>query len=284
MKFAVSSWVWISPLTTEKLEWLAPHVASLGFDGVELAIEGMEDIDYRRASELLQKHNLSPSVVLAMAGPSRDMLDPDPKNRESCAAYIRHCIDAAEIIGATRIVGPFYAAVGRLWQSPPERRKRELAHLKEQIPPLADYAAAHGVVMCVEPVNRYETSFINCAAQAIELVDLVNHPAFGMLLDTFHMNIEERSISEAVRAAGRRLKHVHVGENDRGAPGGGGIAWEEWAQALRDIDYDGTIVIESLTCELESIATAAAIWRPLAPTQDALAKDGLTFLRRLFAS
>jgi D-psicose/D-tagatose/L-ribulose 3-epimerase len=103
------------------------------------------------------------------------------------------------------------------------------------------------------------------------------------MLDTFHMNIEEKSLGDAIRAVGPRLKHVHTCENDRGAPGSGHVAWNEVAQALQDIHYDGPLVIESFTSNVQSIARAAAIWRNLAPSQDALASDGLKFLKSLLS-
>jgi D-psicose/D-tagatose/L-ribulose 3-epimerase len=148
---------------------------------------------------------------------------------------------------------------------------------------LAQYAAAHDVVMGIEPLNRFETSFINTHEQVIELVDRVSHPACKVMLDTFHMNIEEKSLGDAIRATGQRLCHLHACENDRGAPGSGHIAWPEVAQALQDIGYDGPVVIESFTAAVQSIAKAAAIWRKLAPTQDALAAEGLAFLRGLLS-
>jgi D-psicose/D-tagatose/L-ribulose 3-epimerase len=103
------------------------------------------------------------------------------------------------------------------------------------------------------------------------------------MLDTFHMNIEERSLGAAIRAAGPRLRHFHACENDRGTPGTGHVPWDDVAAALRAIGYNGAVVIESFTAQVRSIARAAAIWRPLAPSQDALARDGLAFLRRLLA-
>ena len=115
----------------------------------------------------------------------------------------------------------------------------------------------------------------------IAVVDRVGHPSCGLLLDTFHMNIEEQSIGDALRSAGSRLKHLHACENDRGAPGSGHVPWTEVAQALRDIRYNDGVVIESFTSKVKSIARAAAIWRPLAATQDALAENGLRHLRGL---
>ena len=139
------------------------------------------------------------------------------------------------------------------------------------------------MTLCVEPLNRFETSFLNLASQAIEVVDRVDSPACGLLLDTFHMNIEEKSVGGAIRAAGHRLKHLHGCENDRGAPGSGHVPWKEVAAAVKDVGYDGPVVIESFTSKVKSIARAAAVWRSFAPSQDDLAKNGLSFLRRLMA-
>jgi D-psicose/D-tagatose/L-ribulose 3-epimerase len=138
------------------------------------------------------------------------------------------------------------------------------------------------VVLGIEPLNRFETSFINTCEQAIELIDRVGHAHCAIMLDTFHMNIEEKSIRDAIRAADYRLCHVHVCENDRGAPGSGNIDWDDVRQGLRDAGYDGAVVIESFTADVKSIAKAAAIWRKLAPSQDALAVEGLAFLKGLF--
>jgi sugar phosphate isomerase/epimerase len=129
-------------------------------------------------------------------------------------------------------------------------------------------------VLGVEPLNRFETSVLNLTADAITVVDRVGHPSCGLLLDTFHMNIEEQSIGDALRSAGSRLKHLHACENDRGAPGSGHVPWTEVAQALRDIRYNDGVVIESFTSKVKSIARAAAIWRPLAATRNALAENG----------
>ena len=215
-------------------------------------------------------------------GPDRDLIHPDESIRTNGMDYVRHCIDAAQTLGATNVVGPLYSAVGRTWQQTPDERKKDLDLLVRQLRDLAKYAADHGVTICVEPLNRFETSFLNLASQAIEVVDRVDSSACGLLLDTFHMNIEEQSIGDAIRAAGPRMRHLHTCENDRGAPGSGHVPWEEVARACGDIGYKGPMVIESFTNKVKSIARAAAIWRSFAPSQDALATDGLRYLRRLF--
>jgi D-psicose/D-tagatose/L-ribulose 3-epimerase len=280
-QIGVNAWVWSSPITTEELGRLAPMIAGMGFDLVEVPIESTTDLDYRKGAEIARANGLAVSVCAAM-GPDRDLIHPDESIRTNGMTYVRHCIDAAQTLGAANLAGPLYSAVGRTWQQTPDERKKDLDLLVRQLKDLSAYAGDHGVTLCVEPLNRFETSFLNLASQAIEVVDRVDHKSCGLLLDTFHMNIEERSIGDAIRAAGPRMRHLHTCENDRGAPGSGHVPWDEVAKACRDIGYAGPMVIESFTNKVKSIARAAAIWRSFAVSQDALATDGLRYLRTLF--
>jgi D-psicose/D-tagatose/L-ribulose 3-epimerase len=281
MHIGASTWIWTSPLTTADVARLAPHAAEMGFDLLELPVESPNDFDYAQAARILDRAGLERTICAAM-GPDRDLIHPDAAIRENGLAYIRHCIDAAATVGAQNVVGPLYSAVGRTWQSTAAERERDTELLVRQLSSLAAYARPKGVVLCVEPLNRFETSFLNTVEQAIPIIDRVDSPACGLLLDTFHMNIEERSLGTAIRAAGDRVRHFHASENDRGTPGAGHVAWQEAADALRAIGYDGPIVIETFTDKVITIAKAAAIWRPLAESQDGLAREGLAFLRSLF--
>ena len=283
MRFGVNSWVWVSPLTTSELASLAPKVKAMGFDWIELPLEGLNDFDYAAAGQIVRDHGLGVSVCAAM-GADRDLIHEDSAIRENGVSYIRHCIDAVSTIGGTNIVGPIYSAVGRTWQQTADERARDVDMLVSQLSLLAKAAHDKGAVLCIEPLNRFETSFINTAAQVIEVIDRVDSPGCKILLDTFHMNIEEKSLGAAIRAAGARLAHFHACENDRGAPGSGNVTWGEVAAALNEIGYNGAVVIESFTDKVKSIARAAAIWRAFEPSQDALAQNGLRFLKGLLAS
>ncbi len=148
---------------------------------------------------------------------------------------------------------------------------------------MSDYAGERGVKLGIEPLNRFETSLLNTAEQTMEVVDRLDSPAAGVLLDTFHMNIEEKDQAAAIRLVGDKLVHFHACGSDRGAPGADHIAWDAIAAALRDTGYTGPLVIESFTPDNQTIARAAAIWRPLAKSQDALAEEGLAFLLGKFA-
>lgn len=283
MQIGVNTWVWTSPLTTEELETLAPKVKEMGFDWIEVPLEGLDDLDHKRGAEMIKEYGLGVSACAAM-GPDRDLIHSDKAIRDNGMAYLKGAIQATHDLGGTNLVGPLYSAVGRTWQATPQERERDTDTLVENLSELANYAADFEVILCVEPLNRFETSFINLVEQAIPIIDRVDHPNCQMMVDTFHMNIEEKSLGDAIRAVGPRLRHVHACENDRGAPGTGNIPWDEVAKALNDINYDGPVVIESFTAKVKSIARAAAIWRTLAPSQDALAEDGLKFLRQLLTS
>jgi D-psicose/D-tagatose/L-ribulose 3-epimerase len=283
MRFGVNTWVWASPLTTEELKKLVPHVKSMGFDWIEVPLESLDDLNFAEAAKIISDHGLGVSTCAAM-GSDRDLIHSDLAIQQNGMVYIRGCIDATHTLGATNLVGPIYSAVGRVWQQTPDERAHDVDTLVRNLGELAHYAGERGVVLGIEPLNRFETSFINLASQAIEVIDRVHHPACQIMLDTFHMNIEEKSLGVAIRATGSRLCHFHACENDRGAPGSGNVTWDEVKQALKDIGYDGPVVIESFTNKVKTIARAAAIWRAFESSQDALAQNGVNFLKKLLAA
>jgi D-psicose/D-tagatose/L-ribulose 3-epimerase len=271
-----NTWIWTSALTDERLAVLAPHVRELGFDVIELPVESLGDWDPARAAELLAEHQLGSSLCAAMP-PGRDLLT-DEDEVASTQDFLRGCIDVAERCGTPVVGGPMYSAVGRRWLLGADERRRTIARLVEALRPVVDYALEHGVKLALEPLNRYETSLINTAEQGLEVVEAVDSPALGLLLDTYHMNIEEKSPADAIRLAHRHLYHVHASASDRGAPGADHLDWPAVGEALRDVAYDGVLCIEAFTPEERPLATAAHIWRPVAATQDDLARDGLEFL------
>jgi len=274
-------WIWESPITDEAIATIAPGVKELGFDFVELPVEEPGAWDPGRAAELLAELGLGGSLCCVMP-PGRDLAVDDAEVVAATQDYLRGCVEVAARIGSAVVAGPMYAAVGRLWRLEPQERAGVVARVAERLEPVAELAGERGVKLAVEPLNRYETSLINTVEQGLDLVERVDSDACGLLLDTFHMNIEERDPAAAARAAGPRIAHVHACGTDRGAPGADRFAWDDFAAALGDAGYDGPLCIESFTAENEVIATAASIWRPLADSPDALAGDGLAFLRRAF--
>jgi D-psicose/D-tagatose/L-ribulose 3-epimerase len=281
IQYGINTFLWTSPFRTGDLH-LLDHAKALGFDLVEIPIESAGDVDYAAAAAAYARTGLA-CTTCAVMGAGRDPSHPDPAIQQAGIAYLKHCIDGTARMGGKLVVGPLYAAVGRQWQQTAEQRKADLALAARNLRIAADYAEEKGVRLALEPLNRFETSFINLTEQALELVHLIGSPAVGLMMDTFHANIEEKHLGKAIEMAGDRLWHVHANENDRGAPGTGHVAWAEVAAALKKINFSGALVIESFSTEVKEIARAAAVWRPLAASADGLATEGLAFLRRLMA-
>src|SRR5215216_68179 len=212
----VNAWVWVSPPTDESIMEIAPRVKAMGFDLLELGVENPGDWDPARVAEILAASNLGAAVCAAM-GPGRDLTD--PTTIASTQAYVRVCIDAVVALGGAVVAGPLYTPVGKTWRMDDAERTATIDRLVEGLRPLADYAGERGVRLAIEPLNRFETSFLNTAAQTMEVVDQLDSPAVGVLLDTFHMNIEEKDQAAAIRLVSDKLVHFHACGNDRGAPG-----------------------------------------------------------------
>jgi D-psicose/D-tagatose/L-ribulose 3-epimerase len=281
ISYGINTFLWASPFRTQHLSFL-DKAKSLGFDLVEIPIEGEQDLDYAKAADAYKRYGLKCSICGVM-GAGRDPTHEDEAIQKGGVSYLKHLIDAAVVMKAVAIVGPLYSAVGRTWQATPEQRIRDLERCAKNLKEVASYAEDKGVTLALEPLNRFETSFINLTDQAIELMRMVGSPRLKVMMDTFHANIEEKNLGKAIEAAGRDLVHVHANENDRGTPGTGHVTWEEIGAALKKIGFDGAVVIESFSTEVKEIARAAAVWRPLAPTPDGLARDGLAFLKKLMA-
>ncbi|GAA0389749.1 hypothetical protein GCM10009541_36110 [Micromonospora gifhornensis] len=152
------------------------------------------------------------------------------------------------------------------------------ADFRRALTPVADYAGERGVAIGVEALNRYETSVVNTIEQTLDLIDGLP-PNVGLMIDTYHMNIEEADPYAALAAAGPHIKHVQVSGTNRGAPGADHLDWPRFLAVLATTGYRGAVCIESFTPDNDTIATAASIWRPLAPSPDRLALDGLAHLR-----
>lgn len=280
MKFGVSLWLWTAPVTNEVIESYAPKIAGFGFDTVEIPLEDPATLDCKAARKVVEENGLTLTTCAAMGG-GRDLVHPDSSVREEGMKYMKASLDAAEKLGSELFVGPLASEVGRLWQSVEAQREEEIKLLVSQLREVADYAASKNITICLEALNRFETSFLNLTRQVCDVIERVDHPNCKVMIDLFHAGIEEKNLGDAIRTAGENLYHFQVAENDRGTPGTGQFNWDEIATALKEIGYDRHIIIETFTPDNELLAKAAAIWRPLAESPDHLAKDGLSFLKNL---
>ncbi|UOQ59033.1 sugar phosphate isomerase/epimerase [Leucobacter rhizosphaerae] len=274
-ELGVNTWVWTSPLDDDGLEAIARKAQGFGYQLLELPVERPGDWDPALARERLDARGMGARVVGAM-GEGRDLLD--SATVAATQDYLRHCVDVAETVGSPTVAGPFTARTGRVWRMDPAERARAIAALREALAPVAGYAAERGILLAIEPLNRYETSLINTVAQALDALEPLLGQGVGLALDSYHLNIEERSPAEAIRLAGPHCRVVQVCGNDRGPVGVDHTDWESFFDALDDICYAGALTLESFTGNNDTIATAASIWRPLADSQDDLARISAEFL------
>ncbi|HBY94850.1 MAG TPA: sugar phosphate isomerase/epimerase [Chloroflexi bacterium] len=279
IKFGVSPWVWAELIGIDDVG-LIDKAHGLGFEGIEVAVLNPDSFDVPAVAAALRRTGLTPIVSTALPE-ERDLIHPNPEYRRNGQAFLRYCVDMAVRLGADRVIGPICSAPGRLWLPDADQRQHDFDRAVESLRPVAEYAADHGIRLALEVLNRYESSFVNTAEEGLQLVAAVDRPAFGLLLDTFHMHIEEKAMGAAIQRTGKHLYHFHAIEGDRGTPGSGSVDWAGVVDALHRIDYQGWIVIEGFSTQVEWLARAVHIWRPLAPDLTELASEGRAFLQSL---
>jgi D-psicose/D-tagatose/L-ribulose 3-epimerase len=282
MLIGASTWLWVSPLTTAAAEELLPRLAQLGFDAVELPLEDPALLDAKRLRRVAADHGLAVSAC-GVFGPGRDLTSPDARVRRATQEYIRASLDFAAEVGAPMLCGPLYAEVGKRRQLPDAERRAEWELAVSGIRQACEAAAERNLRIAIEPLNRFETDLVHTTADAVRLARDVAHPAAGVMLDSFHMTIEEDDLEQAVLIAAPLLLHVQVSENQRGIPGTGLTDWAALARGLRGANYRGMVIIESFTPDNRDLAGAVCIWKRRAPDQDTFAREGLRFLRQLFS-
>ena len=278
MKFGVNTFIWSAGFDHSNLP-LLPRIKSWGFDGVEVPLfRPMEfaAADIRKGVET----NGLECTICSVLVQGLSLISDDADVRRRTITHMREAIEAGADAGAKLIAGPLYCPVGDL----PGRRRTgdEWKRAVEAYQSLGDALVSHGMTIAIEPLNRFETYFLNTAADAAALATEIDHPHVGILFDTFHANIEEKDIAAGYSTVGRHLKHVHTCENDRGIPGSGHVEWDGVFQALRALRYDGWLTIESFGFALGDLSAAAAIWRDIEATPESIAVEGIRFLKRNF--
>ncbi len=276
MKFGVNTFIWTANFDSSNLP-LLPRIKAAGFDGVEVPLFRPAEFaaaDIRRG---LDENGLECTICSVLTG-GLNMISDDASVRARTRTHMADCVKSAAEVGAKIIAGPLYSPVGLI----PGRRRNaeEWKWAVDCYQELGPALVKNDVTIAIEPLNRFETYFLNIAEDAVKLCEEIDHPNVGILFDTFHANIEEKDIGQAYRTVGKHLKHVHTCENDRGIPGTGHVEWPGVFQALRDLNYDGWLTIESFGFALGELSAAASIWRDIAPTSESIAFEGIKFLKR----
>jgi len=278
MRFGINTFLFTSPFTNDSTK-LFKTFKKWGFATVEIPVEDPSHIDPAFVKEELDKHGLVCGSVCACMGPGRDLRG-TPEEQKTAMDYCKTLIDQMVVLDCPSMIGPVYSVVGKADAVEPARQKQEWTLVVENLKQLAKYAESRARQICIEPLNRFETDFLNTCDKGLKLIKAVGSKAVKLHLDTFHMNIEEKNQAAAIRKAGKLLGHFHACGSDRGTPGNDHIDWKPIAAALKAVGYKGDVVIESFTTDVKVIARAAAIWRRIEPTRDEIAVKGLRFLKR----
>jgi len=276
MKFGVNTFIWTANFDRSNLP-LLPQLKTGGFDGVEVPLFRPSEFATADIAKGLAENGLECTICSVLTG-GLSIISEDAAVRRQTRVHMEECVKTAAEVGAKIMAGPLYSPVGYL----PGRRRTadEWKWAVDCYQSLGPVLTQHGVTIAIEPLNRFETYFLNTAQDAAALCDQIGHPNVGVLFDTFHANIEEKDIAQGYRTVGRHLKHVHTCENDRGIPGTGHVEWKSVFQALHDLKYDGWLTIESFGFALGELSAAASIWRDIAPTPESIAYEGVKFLKK----
>ena len=270
--FGAHAFIWAGDWTPEGAERVISGAANAGLDFVEIPLLRPSDTDVAGTRELLDQHGIGCTCSLGL--PEEAHLPFYPEKAEE---FLKQAVDVTAGLGSTALSGAIYTNLGTLTGEPPS--DEELETVAQVLKRVARYAADRDLELGIEAVNRYESYLINLAEQLSDVLDIIDEPNVFAHLDTYHMNIEEKGFYKPIVRLGDKLKYIHLSESDRGTPGTGNVHWNEVFRGLRDIGYEGHLVMESFAAINKDIAGATAIWRDVVGDPEALVRDGLSFLR-----
>jgi D-psicose/D-tagatose/L-ribulose 3-epimerase len=273
MKLGIHAYAWCSQWSNETLG-LIDRIKSLGLDFIEIPLMCLETCDSAAIKGRLKSAGLDVCTSTVLLGDT-DITSDEAAIRKKGIEYLKACVRATHDMGAANFSGVIYSQHVK----PALRRPTEQAwrYSADGLREVAKFARDLGVRIGLEPVNRYETYLVNTCQQAIKLRDMIGMDNVKIHLDTYHMNIEEKSFYEATRLAGKDLIHYHLCENDRGIPGTGLVDWDGIFKALGEMNYQGYAALESFVDCTDNMNTW--VWRQLAPDGDTLVREGLAFIR-----
>jgi D-psicose/D-tagatose/L-ribulose 3-epimerase len=266
---------------------LFPRIKQAGCDFIELLVPEPGELDLKEARTALQDHGLG-VVLAARVNNTRDLASADSVVHTAGMDYLDECVRVAAALGADLVGGPLYGApmvfAGRAPAPVSEdERARRIDRVVTGLRRAGATAAGAGVRFAIESLNRFETDIANTTGHSLALAEAVGSPAVGVMLDTFHMNMEDPSIPEAIRRAGTRMFHFQANENHRGFVGSGHIDWPAVARALVAVGYKGPITLEPFRRDDERPGVPLAQWRAPQKDEDGRLKSSVAYLRAALA-
>ncbi len=251
-------------------------IKKTGYDGVEIPLFDGDAEHYKKIKKELDNLGLGCTAV-TVVNADTNPISPDASIRKAGLERIKWALDMTSVMGGDLLAGPYHSALGVFSGQPPTADERKRA--VEVLTQAADHAQKVNVKIAIEYLNRFECYFLTNALDAKNLVREINHPYFGTMYDTFHANIEEKNISQAIASMEDTYIHVHISENDRGTPGSGHVHWDETFKALRKAKYDGWLTIEAFGRALPDLAAATKIWRDMFPSPEDVYGNGFKFIK-----
>ncbi|HUT09994.1 MAG TPA: sugar phosphate isomerase/epimerase family protein [Thermoguttaceae bacterium] len=275
MHYGMNLLMWTDTLTDEMLP-LVDQLQEVGFDAIEIPVFDNDLDNYAKWGKRFDELGLVRSGT-AVRGAAENPISPDAGVRRKGIDANKLTLDCCAAAGCRVMAGPFHSALGEFSGKGPteDEWKWGVEGMRE----VAEHAEKVGVVLGVEYLNRFECYFLNTAADGARFCRDVDHPNCRMMYDTFHAHIEEKSIPQAIRSLKDCLAHVHISENDRSTPGQGNVRWDENFDTLKEIGYDGLMVVEAFGLALEKLVPATKIWRRMYQSEIQLATDALNFMK-----
>jgi D-psicose/D-tagatose/L-ribulose 3-epimerase len=277
MKFGINLLLWTDDPTQESFFPVLEKIKKLGFDGVEVPIFNLDVSRWVALGKKLDALGLERTAATVLVA-ENNPISPDPAVRAKGVEQIKNVLACCKAVGATHLAGPYYAALGQFSGVGPTKQEWQRAVSCMKL--MAKEAGKQGVILVPEYINRFEIYLLNNAEDTARFVREVNHPACKMMWDTFHANIEEKNIPQALKDCADLMVHVHISESDRATPGQGQVHWQETFDTLKKIKYDGWLTIEAFGMGIPAIAAATKIWRRMFVNEEQLARDGLKFIQR----
>jgi len=275
MKVGMNLLLWTAFVTEEHFPILE-KIKKTGYDGVEIPLFDGDSEHYKKIKKELDNLGLGCTTV-TVVNAETNPISPDASIRKAGLERIKWALDMTSVMGGDLLAGPYHSALGVFSGQPPTADERKRA--VEVLTQAADHAQKVKVKIAIEYLNRFECYFLTNALDAKNLVREINHPYFGTMYDTFHANIEEKNISQAIASMEDTYIHVHISENDRGTPGSGHVHWDETFKALRKAKYDGWLTIEAFGRALPDLAAATKIWRDMFPSPEDVYGNGFKFIK-----
>jgi D-psicose/D-tagatose/L-ribulose 3-epimerase len=278
MKTGMNLLLWTGHVTADHFPLLAKLKAA-GYDGVEIPVFEGDPSHYAGIKRELDNTGLACTTV-TIVDPGCNPISPDPQIRANAVDRLRWAIDCNHALGAETMVGPFHSALGHFSGDPPTGDEKKYA--ADVLRKAAEMARPANLTLGIEYLNRFECYFLTTAADTLALVEAVDHPSFRCMYDTFHAHIEEKRPSTAIHTVAPVMAHVHISENNRGTPGTGQVNWAENFRTLREVGYDGWLVIEAFGRALPALAAATRVWRDFFPSPEHVYEHGLKFMHTMW--